>query len=245
MESNQREEKRKKLIDILMGLVTPGLVLIGLCVLAAVNLFSTQALYTKLSSIENRLSNTSGTTDLTDIKLPPDAPYMGKKNAPITIIEFADLQCPYCKDFHDKILPRIKSEYINKDLVKFVFVNFAFLGDESKDAAMATKCAQDQGKYWEYQDLLYAKQSGENTGNFDLKNLKKYALDLGLITEEFNSCMDSKKYEQLISSESLLASDYGVNSTPTIFINGKRFEGVVPFYQIDQEIQKLIKATQK
>ena len=98
-------------------------------------------------------------------------------------------------------------------------MNFAFLGQESKDAAMGSKCAQDQGKFWEYHDYLYENQQGENRGAFSPENLKNFATELKLDSIEFNSCLDSRKYEKIVNDEQVLARSFGVKGTPSTFIN--------------------------
>jgi protein-disulfide isomerase len=104
----------------------------------------------------------------------------------------------------------------------------AFLGDESKWAAEAAECAADQNKYWEYHDFLFQNQSGENQGAFSKDNLKKFAADLGLATDEFNQCMDSGTHTDLIQSDTTMAQQIGVQSTPSFLVNGTPLVGAVP-----------------
>ena len=90
----------------------------------------------------------------------------GKAEAPITVTEYADFQCPACGQLARQTLPIIEEEYIKTGKVKWVFNHFAFLGDESIRAAEASECASDQGKFWEYANTLFANQAGENQGAF-------------------------------------------------------------------------------
>ncbi len=102
------------------------------------------------------------------------------------------------------------------------------MGDESTWAAEAAECAGDQNSYWEYHDFLFSHQSGENQGTFSKDNLKKFAVDLKLNTEEFNQCLDSGKYTQFVQNQASYAHQFGISSTPTfiIYSNGA-VKGVV------------------
>jgi protein-disulfide isomerase len=105
----------------------------------------------------------------------------------------------------------------------------AFLGDESIWAAEASECANDQGKFWEYHDLLFQSQNGENQGAFNKDNLKGFAAKLGLDTAKFNECLDSGKYTAQVQSDSDAGSQLGVRSTPTFVVNGQPLVGAQPF----------------
>jgi protein-disulfide isomerase len=167
--------------------------------------------------------------------------FMGDPNAPVTIIEFADFQCPYCGRFFVETKPQIDEQYMQSGDVRFAYFNFAFLGPESNWAAEAAECAMDQNKFWEYHDKLYDSQSGENQGAFNKDNLKKFAEELGLDTSAFNECLDSGKYTELIQEESSMASSIGVRSTPTFLINGQAVVGAQPFEIFQQTIDSLLK----
>lgn len=172
-----------------------------------------------------------------DIAIPEDMPKQGSDDAPVTIVEFADFQCPFCGQWHSEIYPRLKSEYIDTGKVKFVFWDFAFLGDESTKAAEAAACAMDQGKFWEYHDALFENQAGENENAFAGANLKEFASNLDLDQAVFNQCVDARTHQAKIESAMNQAVDYEVNSTPTVFINGLRFEGVMPWESYQQIIE--------
>jgi protein-disulfide isomerase len=105
----------------------------------------------------------------------------------------------------------------------------AFLGDESQWAAEAAECAGDQNKYWEFHDLLFNSQNGENQGAFSKDNLKKFAATLGLDTGTFNQCLDSGKYTSLIQQMTSASSSIGVRSTPFFAINGSPMVGAQSF----------------
>ena len=167
--------------------------------------------------------------------------FKGDPDAPITIIEFADFQCPFCGRFFAETEPQIDEQYMQSGKVRFGYFNFAFLGPESTWAAEAAECAADQNKFWEYHDKLYESQSGENQGAFNKDNLKKFAKELGLDTSAFDDCIDSGKYTQLIEEESSMASSIGVRSTPTFLVNGQAVVGAQPFAIFEQTIDSLLK----
>ncbi|MDP3987874.1 MAG: DsbA family protein [Candidatus Levybacteria bacterium] len=169
-------------------------------------------------------------------------PPLGNKNAKITIVEFADFQCPFCERLYTGALADIKKEYIDKGLVKLYYRNYAFLGAESTNAAEASECANEQGKFWEMHDYLFNHQGGENLGAFSKENLKKFAKDVGLDTGKFNSCLDSDKYKDSVAKDLSDGKAAGVTGTPATFVNGQIVVGAQPFESfktiIDQELKK-------
>ena len=185
--------------------------------------------------------NSAAQQKLVETVLAKTRHFKGDSNAPVTIIEFADFQCPYCGRFFAETKPQIDEQYMQSGKVRFAYFNFAFLGPESNWAAEAAECAADQNKFWEYHDKLYDSQSGENQGAFNKDNLKKFAEDMGLDTSAFNECLDSGKYTQLIRDESSMASSIGVRSTPTFLINGQAVVGAQPFEIFQQTIDPLLK----
>jgi protein-disulfide isomerase len=114
----------------------------------------------------------------------------------------------------------------------------AFLGEESQWAAEAAECAGDQNKYWEYHDLLFNSQNGENQGAFSKDNLKKFAATLGLDTNAFNLCVDSGKYTALVQQQTSIGSSIGIRSTPSFAINGKPMVGAQSFETFQQAIEE-------
>ena len=176
-----------------------------------------------------------------DIKLPDTAPILGNKDAKVTIIEYADFQCPFCKKLYDTVFKQLKTEYIDTGKVKFSYQDYAFLGEESNFSAEAAKCAQDQGKFWEFHNYLYDNQGGENEGAFSLANMKKFGIAVGLNTKDFNTCVDSRIHKVDVESETQGANQYGVQAAPTVFVNGKRFEGAQSYATFKQAIEEALK----
>ncbi|KKS43822.1 hypothetical protein A2567_02255 [Candidatus Azambacteria bacterium RIFOXYD1_FULL_42_11] len=167
---------------------------------------------------------------------------LGDQNAPVTIIEYGDFQCPFCGKFFKETESTLREEYIKTGKVKFIYRDFAFLGQESFWAANSARCAGEQGKFWEYHDYLYGNQKGENQGTFSKDNLKKFASALSLDRGKFDSCIDGDKYLDAIQVQTKTGGDAGVSGTPANFINGVLYAGALPtatFTQIiDAELSK-------
>jgi len=123
--------------------------------------------------------------------------------------------------------------------VRFIYHHMAFLGPESQYAAEASECANEQGKFWEYADTLFANQRGENQGGFNLSRLKSLAQGIpGLDTGAFNACVDSRRYRQTVEQETQQGEARGVQHTPTIFINNQ--EVPADFGAINQRINQIL-----
>lgn len=171
-----------------------------------------------------------------------DFPVLGKSDAKVTVVEFADYQCPFCEQFFSQVENQLKKDYIDTGKVQFYFRNFAFLGQESDWAAEAAYCANEQNAFWQYHDYLYTHQGQENSGTFSKANLEGFASDLGLNTSQFNNCLDTDKYKDKLDADTNAGKTAGVTGTPTIFINGQMLVGAQPYdsYKtiIDQELNK-------
>ncbi|MEK7578658.1 MAG: DsbA family protein [Patescibacteria group bacterium] len=163
---------------------------------------------------------------------------LGDKNAPVTIIEYGDFQCPFCGKFFRDTESVLREKYVKTGKVKFIYRDFAFLGPESTWAANAARCAGEQGKFWEYHDYLYGNQSGENQGAFSKDNLKSFAGALGLDKGKFGACLDSEKYTDLIQKETKEGGEAGVSGTPANFVNGTLYAGALPVGTFTQLIDK-------
>jgi protein-disulfide isomerase len=162
----------------------------------------------------------------------------GDPNAPVTIIEFSDYECPFCGKYFEQTYPQIKEEYVDTGKVRLVFRDFPLgFHDYAQKAGEAAECAGEQGKYWEMHDKLF-----ENQDSLDVSSLKQYAQDIGLDTASFNSCLDSGMMEDEVKSDMDEGQDYGVTGTPAFFINGIPLTGAQPFSAfkeiIDAELAK-------
>ena len=163
--------------------------------------------------------------------------FKGDPEAPVTIIEFGDFQCPFCGRFATGAGRQIDEEYIQNGDVRFGYLHFAFLGPESQWAGEASECAAEQDTFWEYHDRLFDNQSGENRGAFNKDNLKRFAAELGFDQQSFDECLDSGKYASLEQEETQAAQTLGVRSTPSFLINGEPLVDAQPFDVFKQYIE--------
>jgi len=167
-----------------------------------------------------------------------DDPFLGLENAPVTLIEFSDFECPFCRRFYTETLPLIKEDYVDTGKVKFVYRDFPLesIHPSASKAAQAANCAGDQDKYWEYHDLLFENQTfwaNENSTNV----FKSFSSSLALDEEQFNNCLDNGKYEYEISKDLQDGLDAGVNyATPTFYVNGIIVVGAQPYEVFKQVI---------
>jgi len=152
-----------------------------------------------------------------------DDPSWGPADAPVTVVEFSDFQCPYCARFVTDTYPQIKQQYEGK--IRFVFRDFPLstIHENAEKAAEAAGCANEQGKFWEYHDILFNNQQA-----LDVASLKNYASQLGLDTAAFNQCLDSGTRAQEIQKDYQDGISYGVQGTPAFFVNGLLVSGAQP-----------------
>ncbi|HMJ80510.1 MAG TPA: thioredoxin domain-containing protein [Candidatus Dormibacteraeota bacterium] len=145
---------------------------------------------------------------------------LGKADAPVTIDVWADFQCPGCGQFTRLVAPQIVDNYVTPGKAKIVYHDYAFLGQESVDAAVAARCAEQQGKFWAYHDYLFANQSGENQGAFSRDRLLQIAAAVDLDKTAFTSCLDDPATLQAVQAETQQGYQQGITGTPTIYVNG-------------------------
>lgn len=161
------------------------------------------------------------------------SPILGDPSAPITIVEFGDYQCERCYEWFHNTKPTIVQDYIDTGKANLVFVDLAFLGKDSPKAAQASYCAEDQGMYWEYHDILYNFQESVDGGWANSERLKAFAFSLDLDMVLFESCLDSEKYSKRVQYNIQQARENGVKGTPGFFIVGpngqEKIGGAQPF----------------
>ena len=178
-----------------------------------------------------------------NIQLAAGTPFLGNANAKVTVVEYADYQCPFCERFYTQTMPSIKTAYIDTGKIKFYYQDFAFLGPGSTTAGEAVLCAQDQNKFWEYHDYLFAHQGQEGSGWATADHLKQFAQAVGLDTTKFNTCLDSGKYSQQVQDQTNAGRTYGVTGTPSVFVNGQLIVGAQPYTAFKQAIDAALAAS--
>ena len=168
---------------------------------------------------------------------------LGNPEAKISIVEFGDYQCTFCYKFHDKTMKIIIEQYVMDGEVNFVYKDFPLNGTPSIIASEASYCAQDQGKFWEYHDLIYENWEGENTGWLTRDAVERFAEEIQLNLNEFNSCMNDSKYRQKVLEIEQFAREINIDATPSFIIfddtNAYRIIGAQPFEKFEQVLNEL------
>lgn len=165
-------------------------------------------------------------------------PSRGPANAPVTLVEFADFQCPFCGGLYPT-LKQVEKNYA--DRVRFVYRQFPLVNmhPHAQKAAEASLCAHDQGKFWEYHDSLFSRQH-----ELEIADLKQRAVTLKMDTTAFNQCLESGRKATTIRQDQGDARKNGVTSTPTMFINGRLLSGNRPYADIRAVIEDELKRAQ-
>jgi protein-disulfide isomerase len=170
------------------------------------------------------------------VNLAATDPAVGAASAPVTLVEFSDFQCPFCQRV-EPTLKQLRDKYGDK--LRIVWKDFPLtqIHPQAFKAGEAGHCAGEQGKFWEYHDRLFANQQALQPAD-----LKKHAADLGLNAAAFATCLDSSKFGERVRDGVSQGTSLGVNSTPTIFINGRRLSGAQPLEvfvaAIDEELSR-------
>ena len=154
-----------------------------------------------------------------DVLVKNGSPILGSVDAPITLIEFGDYQCTFCKRHFDQTHDLIMKNYVETNKVKIVFKDMIVTpGNDSMNAAHATHCAKDQGMFWKYHYMLYNNWEGESTGWITTDNLNKFAQSIGLNMNKFSKCMSENKWVESIAASQQDAATLGVDGTPSFFL---------------------------
>lgn len=155
-----------------------------------------------------------------------DDPTKGNQNAPVTVVEFSDFQCPFCSKFYRETFSQLDENYIATGKVKFVYRDMPLdnLHPNARPAHIAAECADEKEKFWEYHNILFEKQAEwQRLPAAELQTtLIQYATDLGLQSTDFESCMKSQEIADEVNKDSLDASRYGATGTPTFFIGNEK-----------------------
>jgi protein-disulfide isomerase len=160
---------------------------------------------------------------------------LGRSDAPVTIEVWSDFQCPFCGRFARLYLPGLVRDFVSAGDVRIVAHDVAFVGhanpNESLDAAVAASCAADQGRYWDYHNILFGNQSGENEGAFRVERLQAMADAIGLDRAAWDRCRLDPARARAVQATTSTALAAGIDSTPTLVINGVTSKGVPSTYE--------------
>ncbi len=181
-------------------------------------------------------SMVAGETVRHDVDITGD-PFLGPAQAPVTIVEFSDYQCPYCQRFKDETLAQLLVAY--PEQVRFVYRDFplARIHSHAQKAAEAAECAHEQGQFWEMHDSLFAEQRIWSSTTDSGTIFTALSAQLQLDVEQFQSCLESGKFSDEVENDYQNGLSYGVSGTPTFFINGRMLAGAVPFSVFKEVIE--------
>jgi protein-disulfide isomerase len=169
-------------------------------------------------------------------------PSKGSPDAPLTIVEFSDFQCTFCKKFWRETFPLIEENYIRTGKVRFVYRHLAVLGPPSVQAGIAAECAHEQETFWPYHDRLFATSS---PFAFTSANLKQYAKEVRLDTARFNACLDAQRPREKVERETMVGRTIGMTGTPGFLINRGILIGAHPYQSFQQIIEEQLKEAPK
>jgi protein-disulfide isomerase len=183
---------------------------------------------------QSQVENPSEVPEVVRYDIPvDDDPVIGPEDAPITIVEFSDYECPYCQQWHTEVFDRLMLAY--PEQVRLVYRDFPIsnIHPNAVPAAIAANCALEQDMFWDYHDKLFRMELGLSTDAY-----QEYASQLDLDVEKFVECLDSGRYEEEVQADFDFAANLGVRSTPTFFVNGIAVVGAQPFEVFQQVIEQ-------
>ena len=151
---------------------------------------------------------------------------LGEQNAPVDILVFSDFMCPACATWAGQIEPRLKSEFIERGKVRLTYYDFPLPQHKySFAAARAARCADDQGKFWEYHDRLFGSQrEWAYRGSMPMDHFNDIAGQVGIDTRAFNSCLRSDQHAEVVTTNRMLGEVLRVSGTPTVYLNGRQLQ---------------------
>ncbi|RJP55549.1 MAG: DsbA family protein [Anaerolineaceae bacterium] len=205
-EKRQREQQRTRIFSI-------GAVIVGALLLAF--LF----IYPNIKPVGDVVSIAPGAYPQNKMNA------MGDPDAPVKLETWEDFQCPACKNFSEDVESLLIQNYIATGKVYYMFHHYPFIDDysassESDQAANASMCAGEQGRFWDYKSILFANWNGENIGAFSDRRLLAFGESLGLEMKDFEACFNANTYKAQIDQDFADGISLGVNSTPSVFVNG-------------------------
>lgn len=224
-----------------MLMSTKGIIVAGITVaivIGAIAIFASTQFGSETVNLD--MGRTHGT-----ISTAMGSPILGNPSAPITIVEFGDYQCERCYQWFHTTKPALVKDYIDTGKANLVFVDMALLGRDSLIAAQATYCAEDQGRYWEFHDMLYNSQEHIDNGWANSERLKAFAFSMDFDMELFNSCLDSGKYSKRVQYNISEARKNGATGTPTFFIidadgRQQKISGAQPYSVFKSVIDSMV-----
>ena len=231
--------------------LVPGAILVAGVLIAGALVYSNLPRFQGPAAVvpSQRSSGVNQPTAVNTGELADDDPSLGSPDAPVTIVEFSDFQCPFCRRLYRDTLPQLKEKYVKTGEVKFVYRDFPLtaIHDLAQKYAEAGECADEQGKFWSMHDKIFDEQNKRGAGtivDITAADLKQWARELGLEGVVFDSCLDSGKYTQEVQKDLADGQRAGVSGTPATFVNGRLIQGAVPYTQFEAIIEEELKKSQ-
>jgi len=231
MRENRLKKQRQQRLFMILGVVVLALLIVGFLVVPPL-MAKSQPVGSIVSITPVARPQANGTA-------------AGDPKAPVLVEVYEDFQCPVCGEFTRTVEPQLMNNEVASGKVHYVFRQFPFLDQaaatkESHQAANASLCAADQSRFWDYHDMLFANQTGENVGDFSDKRLVAFAEALGLDTNAFNACFSADRFQSTLDADINAGTIAGVSGTPSVFVDGKEVSpGNLPAYA---DIQTAINA---
>jgi protein-disulfide isomerase len=221
-EKRRQQQRRQRMVILL---IVTGIALVIAAALA-------------YPSIRNALQPVGEVTQITPFPRPmAEGTAMGDPDAPVRIDVYVDFQCPACRGYSEQVEHQVIDNYVATGQVYYVFRHFPFLDDrvstnESDQAANASMCAAEQGRFWDYHDILFANWNGENQGAFSDNRLIAFAEALGLDMEVFNACFSENRYQEQIEADLAEGRRNNIQGTPSVLVEGQLITpGFVPSFR--------------
>jgi len=233
----ENHEKSENTYLIPAAIIVAGLIVAG----AVIYAFSPNKGVESGSATKSGLPDTDAGGPVSQ-NLADDDPVLGNASAPVTLVEFGDFQCPFCKKFHDEARKEILNTYVETGKVKIVYRDFPLenIHPAARPAAEAAECADEQGKFWPYHDALYTRQDELAKGTMDYVAL---ARELGMDKAAFEKCVKDEKYKDEVTKDYDDGVKVGVDGTPALFINGVKVTpaGAQPFSVFQTAIEAALR----
>ena len=214
----------------LMMPLTIGAIAIGVVVIAAIALLRQDVPST--GNINEPIARTAYSL--------ADGRAIGPANAPVTLEVWSDYQCPFCQRFATTWEQALSDKYAAPGRLRIVYRDYAFIGSESVSAAIAARAADQQGKYWQYHDYLFANQNGENKGWFSDSRLQGIAQAVGLDIATFNAARSDADTRQAVVAETAQGRALGITGTPTLAINGQLRTDLTTYDKLEAAVEEAL-----
>lgn len=221
----QPAQRRSMMMPLTIGAIVIGVVVIAAVALLRQDVPSTEGINEPMARTAYNLA---------------DGRAIGPANAPVTLDVWSDYQCPFCQRFATTWESALSAKYAAQGQLRIVYRDYAFIGSESVSAAVAARAADQQGKYWQYHDYLFANQNGENKGWFSDSRLQSIAQAIGLDIASFNAARNDASFRTAVLNESAQGRALGITGTPTLAINGQLRTDLTTYDKLEAAVEEAL-----